>query len=124
MKGAYELLFASVGMNLRMPRSLIVTATFSRTSYWKNFFATFSCPAPHLKIIWCRPQNDSDEEIQRRLDGRQFGINCWSSVNSLERYHEVKNRYETIKLPHLELDTSPPHTVDESAEKALAYILV
>ncbi|MBP6859522.1 MAG: AAA family ATPase [Candidatus Magasanikbacteria bacterium] len=123
MKGSYELLYAAVGIGLRVGKSLIITATFSRSSYWENFQRVLTgCPSVNLRVIWCHPQNDTDQEIADRLSRRHFGVNSVSSVNSLARYHEVKSRYDTPVLPHLELDTSPPHTIEECVRQAIAYL--
>lgn len=121
MGGAYELLNTSAKLNLQIGRQLIITATFSRKKYWKNL-QQIGNPAS-MKIIWCKPINDSIEEIKRRLSGRQFGINCWSTVNSIERYLEVKTRFENPPPPYLELNTSPPNSVEECVQKAMAYLL-
>jgi predicted kinase len=125
MKGAYDLFYSSITANMAMGRRLIVTATFSRTSYWDNFLEILIAArlSPNLRVIWCKPENDSDEEIARRLASRQFGVNCWSSVNSLERYHEVKARFEIPPVEHLTLDTSPPNTVENCVDEAIKYIL-
>lgn len=124
MKGAYDLLYAATEINLRAKRRLIITATFSRARYWDPITETLGRhPETEPRIIWCKPENDSDDEIRHRLEGRKFGINSWSSVNSLERYHEVRSRFDPIQFPHLELDTSPPNTPEKCAEQAVAYIL-
>lgn len=124
MKGSYELLYAGVNIVLGMKRSLIITATFSRASYWEPLLAYLAqYPETALKVIWCRPLKDGDEEIARRLEGRIFGVNSWSSVNSMEHYAEVKNRFEIPPVTHLELDTSPPHSPNECAKQVIAYIL-
>lgn len=120
MLGSYRMLFAATTANLQMGRSLIISATFSRKSYWLELLA--SIPRHPIKVIWCRPQNDTDEEISARLARRRFGENCWSSVNTLDRYKEVKGRFQAPTLPHLTLDTSPPNSVEDCVARAIEYL--
>ena len=123
MKGSYELLYAATAINLQMQKSLIITATFSRSSYWGEVTKTLNKhPEYQCKIIWCKPLNDTEEEIRNRLKKRIFGVNCYSSVNSIERYREVKDRYEPIYVPHRELDTSPPNSIVICVNAAVNYI--
>lgn len=123
MFGSYELLLRAAVINLALDRSLIITATFSRETYWDMFRKIVKIP-PNvcLKIISCEPQNDSEQEIRNRLTKRTFGKNTWSAVNSFELYEEVKNRYQSPNFPHLKLDTSPPNTVGDSVKRTLTYI--
>lgn len=125
MKGSYQLLYSSVGINAAMGRSLIATATFSRAAYWDSFFQSVAAAgaSPKLRVIWCKPENDSDEEIAGRLARRQFGVNCWSPVNTLARYNEVKGRFQAPPIEHLMLDTSPPNTIESCVNLAAQYIL-
>lgn len=120
MLASYELLFQATSINLALGRSVIITATFSREVYWKMFNRLLLSSNTNLKIISCEPQNDSEEEIRNRLNGRVFGQNTWSAVNSIELYREVKARYKSPELPHLKLDTS--QTIHECLEEALTYI--
>lgn len=123
MKGSYELLYATIEKNLAMRNSLLITATFSRARYWDEILEILKQhPTVNYRVISCEPQNDDSEEISTRLQKRQFGVNCWSAVNSIERYREVKERYKSPPFPHLKLDTSPPNTIAECVRKAIAYI--
>ena len=125
MRGSYELLWHAVEIYIRLNRHVIACCTLSRQIYQDALASVcLRNPAAKLRIVQCRPQNDGQEEITRRLDSpdRKFGTNCFSSVNSHERYEEVKRRYATISLPHLELDTSPPNTLESCVRDALTYI--
>jgi predicted kinase len=124
MKGSYELLYAAIGITLAMRRPLIVSATFSRAFYWEPVIAALARhPEGTLRILWCKPKGDTEGEIRRRLSKRHFGVNCWSSVNSVERYEEVKGRYEAPTLSLLQLDTSSPRHMKKCVEEARAYVL-
>jgi predicted kinase len=125
MKETYKLFYSSIAMNIAMGRPLIATATFSRANYWNDFFQSLAAAevSPELHVIWCKPENDTNEEILRRLSLRQFGVNCWSSVTTLERYNEVKSRFQAPPGEYLALDTSPPNTIEHCANEAVQYIL-
>ena len=125
MKGAYSLFYTAITENIAMGNDLIVTATLSRTNYWKDFLQALASAgvSPELRVIWCKPENDSDEEILRRLAQRKFGVNCWSTVTTLRRYNEIKARFDPPQVEHLTLDTSPPNTIDGCTDKAAEYIL-
>ena len=119
---SYELLMNAVDVYLRLSRSLIITATFSRKIGQEKLKAVCDrYPNSELKVVQCLPKNDDDEEIQKRLSDRVFGKNCFSSVNSSERYNEVKNRFEPILLPHLKIDTTKPFAF--CIKEALEYLV-
>lgn len=123
MLASYKLLLLAADCFLEQRRSVILTATFSRMSYQEMLAATLG-KHPHAKarIIWCYPKNDSPEEVCRRLEKRRLEGSA-SSVNSMERYLEVKGRFEPIELLHLQIDTSPPNTEEACVRQALAYIV-
>ncbi len=135
MKTAYELLIHNADIHLGLlRRSVIITATFSREAgqedlarfYWREMSPIAEHRA-RIKVVQCVPvftsPEDEREEIERRLS-RGFGEGGYvGGVNSWTRYLEVKNRYQKIFLPHLEIDTSHHRTVEECAEEATAYIL-
>jgi len=122
---AYRQLFKYIDYKLWVNHSVIATLTLTRESTRKGLLAVYEKhPKANLKIVRCAPKNDSREEIEKRLASRKFGVNYFGSTNSYERYLERKRSYEPMdNLPHIEIDTSPPHTPDESAEEALRYIL-
>lgn len=123
MKGSYELLYATIEKNLVMGKSVLVTATFSRARYWNEILEILKrCPEVNVKVVSCEPQNDSKKETRNRINGRVFGKNTWSAVNSIKRYNEVKDRYESPPLPHLKLDSSPPNTIGKCVQEVIAYI--
>src|ERR1700704_958192 len=95
MTASYERLLKAADICLRLKRSLIVTATFSREHYQLELLKLLA-KNPHAKprIIWCIPINDSEDEVGRRLS-RGFGEGCYTgSVTSLERYLDVKERFQ------------------------------
>ncbi len=113
----------AVAINLQWGRSVTITATFSRKQGQENILALMTKhPDVNLKVVWCLPENDTREEIERRLR-RPFGEDYLGAVNSWERYCEVKNRYQPIELPHLQVNTSPPNTPEQSAHTVLTYIV-
>lgn len=123
VRRTYQLLIAAAAKNLEMGRSIIISAPFSRQIGWDdvtNMLKQF--PEVQLKVIWCCPSADSTDEINVRLANRQFGFNCWSSVNTQERYLAGREKFEPPTVPHLVLDTSPPHTEAESIELALLFV--
>lgn len=124
MGGAYRLLLETADWHLEQGRSVIVTATFSRNKGGQSRILELLEKHTNttLKVVQCLPTNDPQEEIERRL-ARGFGEGYVGGVNSYKRYLEVKNRYEPIELPHIEIDTSPPHTPEECAAEALRHIL-
>lgn len=121
---AYRLHIAGANENLKMARSLIITATFSRKMGQQMLQGLMAQnPQAQLKVIQCVPFGDTYEEVARRMSGRNFGDGGYKgAVNSPERYYEVKERYERIELPHLELQTWGANTVEEEVEKAIEYI--
>ena len=124
MKGSYYLLYSAIEQVFEMERSLIVTATFSRIRYWKEILDAVNKHQNYdLKVVWCVPKNDSNEEISKRLAKRVFSVNSWSAVNSLDRYKEVKDRFKLPPIPYIEIDTSPPNTPEKCVEQAVTYIL-
>lgn len=119
---SYGVLLNAIENYIHLGRSLIVTATFSReTGQEKLREICEKYPNVEMKVLWCLPNADTTEEIQKRLSSRVFGENCFSSVNSLKRYNEVKNRFEPIKLPHHKLDTTMP--LNKCLKDALAYLI-
>lgn len=124
MRMAYRIMLYAAGENLAAGRSIIVTATFSRKMGQQMILDLLQKhPGVELRAVWCLPKNDSDKEIERRLK-RGFGESGYlGAVNSLVRYHEVKNRYEPIELfPALRLNTSSPNTIEDCVEEAIKYI--
>jgi predicted kinase len=125
MSACYEILLHIAEVCLRLHRRLIISATFSRNAGIETIGSiSRKYPEADIKVIWCRPKNDTEEEIERRLARRREETDQASSVTTMRRYAEVKERYEDIVgVPHLELDTSPPKTVTQSESEAIRYIL-
>jgi len=125
MSACYEILLHIAEVCLRLKRQLVVAATFSRRTGVKDIVSlSRRYPDADIKVIWCRPKNDAEEEIRMRLARRNEEADQSSAVTTMARYTEVKKRYEEIvDLPHLELDTSPPKTIADCVSEALNYIL-
>jgi predicted kinase len=123
MLASYKLLLLAADCFLEQRRPLILTATFSRCIYLEMLTRMMSKhPESRLKIVWCHPTNDSTDEVGRRLETRRHE-NSASSVNSIERYVEVKSRFEPIQWPHVRIETSPPASEKHSVHEALRYIV-
>ena len=123
VRRTYQLLIAGAGLHLELGRSLIISAPFSRTVGWSDLTEMMKgIPDVEVKVIWCKPSSDNETEIAQRLSLRQFGVNCWSSVNTSDRYLSGRGKFETPAIPHLMLDTSLPFTEGDSVSQALAYI--
>jgi predicted kinase len=123
MLASYKLLLLAADCFLEQHRSLILTATFSRRTYREMLIATVcKHPQARLKVLWCYPTNDSIHELARRLEKRRHENNA-SSVNSIERYVEVKSRFEPLELPHLRIETSVPGTEEDMFRRAAEYVL-
>lgn len=121
MRAAYQILLYAADINLKMERSIIITATFSRRIRQQEITSLCRKHSIIPKIIQCIFQNDSKKEIERRLE-RGFGEKYYGGVNSYDRYLEVKARYQSIELPHLKIDTSPPHPSKKTITKVIEYI--
>ena len=121
---AYRLLIAGASENLAAGRSLIITATFSRKIGQQNLVDRMAKhKQAQLKIIQCIPAGSTNEEIVCRMANRSFGNGGYKgSVNSPERYFEVKDRYEKIELPHIEIKTWGANTIEEEIAEAIKYI--
>lgn len=123
MAGAYRFVHDIASWHAEQARSLIVTFTCSRVS-GQNAIRDVAERFVNMRVrvIWCRPTNDTKEEIQKRLS-RGFGEGGYvGGVNSMERYNEVKMRYQRIGLPCLTIDTSPPNTIDACVNATVAHI--
>ena len=122
MLASYKLLLLAAECFLELHRPLILSATFSRCSYHAMLARLIGKhPDVQLKLIWCCPTNDSAKEIDRRLEKRRQE-NGASAVNSIDRYMEVKSRFQSIQLPHIQIDTSPPKAEKDAIGEALRYI--
>lgn len=121
MAESYRLLMRGVDLHLKYNRSLIITATFSRKTGQDALRKTYEkYLAAQVKIIQCKPTPLDDAAVEKRINNRGFGEKYVGGVNSLARYHEVKNRYEPIELHHIEIDTSG--NVSQCVETALKFI--
>lgn len=121
---AYRLLIAGANETLAVGRSLIITATFSRKVGQQMLLDLMAKhPQARLKVIQCVPAGDTDSEVARRMANRDFGEGGYKgAVNSPERYREVKNRYEPIELPHIEIPTWGANGIETEVALAIDYI--
>lgn len=126
MRGAYLLLNAIADWHLEAGRSLILTATFSRKNRQGDLTDVMARHlGARLRVIQCIPHHDEPDLVQCLLERRGFGDGAYKgAVNSVERYLEVKNRYQQIDLPHIEIPTwGSCNTPKDCADIALRYIL-
>lgn len=126
MAMSYRLLLAGAHENLAAGRPLIITATFSRKVGQQMLLELMAKHTDaQLRIIQCVPRGDTDEEVARRMASRKFGQGAYmGAVNSVERYKEVKARYDRIELPHLEMPTwGSGITVQDEISAADDYIV-
>lgn len=125
MVACYDLLFFSIGARLGLGRSTIATATLSRQLSQENLAKVVAeHPGTKLRIIWCRASNgsDTDGELECRLAARRHGASYFGGCTSVAHYRADQARYVPIALPHLAIDTFPPHTVEECVAAAVSYI--
>lgn len=125
MGQSYDLLLHAIEAHLNLGRSIIATATFSRELARRNLCSVMERhPETRLRIIWCHTRREEAElpEIERRLAARTFGVDYFGGCNTLAHYLADRARYPEMNLPHLELDTFPPHTVEEYTERAIKYV--
>lgn len=127
MGGAYRFLFDCIDWHLEMGRSILATATLSSKPHGQEKLRAVyeKYPEARVRIIQCVPQGDTPEVIAEMMAKRNFGEDDYKgTVNSPERYYEVKARYNPIELPHLKVATwGSPNTVEDELKLALDYIL-
>lgn len=125
MTESYRLLCRITDWHLEHNRSLIITATFSRSVYWKIFRPMLRKHRhAKIKIIQCLPVGDTPKKVAHIMKRRKFGENYNSAVNSPERYFEVKHRFKKPPLPFQTILTwGSGNSIEESARQAAEYIL-
>jgi predicted kinase len=124
MGAAYALMFCAIEQHLKFGWSAVFTATFSSHKWGQtvldNLFSGY--PDFHVRIVWCVLGENTDEEIQRRIDKREAIYT--GPVRSIARFRELEAKYDPIVLSgHLRLDTSPTRPIEECAAEALRYVL-
>jgi len=126
MEMAYELLHQTVRVHLEVasaPQSLIIVATYSKSSSWDYLFKILK---PHddaisIKIIWVRPVDDSYENVKKLLLNRidsEYGGGC----NTVKEYFDVKRTFVPPPIFHLIIDSWFRYSIDECANNTLNYI--
>lgn len=127
MGGAYRLVFTTIDWHLEMGRSILATATLSSKPHGQEKLRAVyeKYPAALVRIIQCVPENDTPEAVAEMMAKRDFGEDGYKgTVNSSERYYEVKGRYHPIELPHLKIPTwGSGMTIEDELKLALIYIL-
>ena len=119
MGAAYATMLFMADRNLKMGRDVILTATFSRTEGKGQIEKLLADnPGTKLKIIWCNPRDITQAEVELRLNRPDY----LGATTTLSRWEELRTAYQAIDLPMLDLNTAPPHTVDECVKLALNYI--
>lgn len=122
---SYDLLMHAAEAHLTMERSVILTAPFSNRHYQLQIEKLQTrYPTTPIWIIHCKTHRLEIEktEIEQRLKNRTFGVDYFGCCNSIEHYLFDKPRFSDIYMPHLELDTFPPHSVGSCVETILDYI--
>ncbi len=132
MGGAYRLLFAIADWHLEMGRSLIITCTLSRKQGGQDKLRAVyeKYPRARVRFIQCVPENDANETVDTliRKAREKEVMTPWGPykdpVNTIERYLEVKGRYNPIELPHLKIPTwGSGNSIEDEVRLALNYIL-
>lgn len=132
MGGSYRFLFTDADWHLEMRRSLIIVCTLSRKKGGQTTLMDICMkhPLARQRFIQCIPQDDADDEVEQRIKKarEQPIMTPWGPykdpVNTLERYLEVKNRYNPLEIPHIKISTwGSANTVEDEARIALEYIL-
>lgn len=120
MLASYEVLICVAEQFLKLGRSVIITATFSREIYWEMIGAVVKRnPNASLKVIQCRIEDDSDDTLWKRIKAR--GVH---TVNSPAHYREVRDRYiDPLPVEHTVLDTSSENAIDRNVKIAAQYIM-
>ncbi len=124
MLHSYRAMLDIAGACAEMNKSVIITATFSRQSYRDSLKSLISAyPRVSLAIVQCMLSmptiEEENAEVQRRLS-RPF--DSAGAVTTLERYWEVKNRFEPMNMDQLVINTAPPQTVRDSATKVFHFL--
>lgn len=122
---SYDLLIHATEAHLDLGRSIIITAPFSNERVQQNFmYLQEKYPTCDIFIVYCttRRGNIEQNEIRKRLATRVFGKDYFGCCNNLEHYLYDKPRFVEPTVPHLELDTFPPYTVEECLQKILDHI--
>lgn len=124
MRGGYTLLLSAATYTMtELKRSVIVTATFSRQSGQKHLLSAWQKTSGNLRVLWCYPTDDSPKAVAELFEARTFGDGGYlGTVNSPERYFEVKERFDVPTLPHQIIQTWPTQTVEEEVVLARKYI--
>lgn len=119
MGSAYATMLFMADRNLKMGRDVILTATFSRSLGKEQIDKLVADnPGTELKIVWCNPRDITQAEVELRL--RREGYR--GATTTFGRWQELQAAYERIDLPMLDLNTAPPHTVNECVRLAIDYI--
>jgi predicted kinase len=120
MAGSYSILFGYVDGFLRARKSIIATCTLSSNRWGQQRLGAIyqQHPEARTKMIWCKPKL-TDGELQERLNERT-AKDYTGATSSVTRIRELEGRFESIVLPHLELDTAKP--IGVCVEKTLDYI--
>jgi len=121
MSASYDILFATIDAFLKRGFSLVATATLSSKKWGQDRLWALCEQHQQAKarIIWCKPEL-TDEELAARMTER--AKHYTGATSDPKRVRELQGRYEPIVIPHLELNTAPPNTVEESLAQALDYI--
>ncbi|AOG23968.1 AAA family ATPase [Acidovorax sp. RAC01] len=113
-----------VEWHLENSRPLVISGTFSKPAYWDLFLPLFGRHiSTRVRVVRCLPVNDDALAVSEILQTREReGYN--SSVNTVERYEEVKARFKEPPLEHLTVRTwGSLESAGECARKVLDYVV-
>lgn len=114
-KQAYEDIFGMIRVTLGWGLSLIVEMPHlgNREEFLKNLITETET---NLKMIWCYISQDSDEEIQKRINLRPKD----AAPIRLEDYRMFKNKIKKPETESLAIDTS--RLFDECLKSVINYL--
>lgn len=129
MLASYRIMSRAADEFLRLGRSLVVTATFSKPIYHTIFNQMIARhPEAHPYLVWIQPEPGADTEDNVNRLFTERGSRYESSVNTYERYVEVRGRFLTNAKPiiekrsHLKALTWPVNTPEETVHQVVRYI--
>ncbi|MDO8557225.1 MAG: AAA family ATPase [Candidatus Jorgensenbacteria bacterium] len=91
---AYRLLHETVNLSLEADRSLIISATYASKSSQEFLLELVRTQEARLRFIICRVEQETDEELKRRMRQRDEGKKFVYGTQTLIDYYHVKGRFE------------------------------
>ena len=130
MLASYRIMCQMAEELLRLGRSVIVTATFSKAHYFSIFDQMMARnPDAVLRLVLIQPIPGADtaEAVDNLIEQRRAkGFDC--AMTSHGRYAEIRDRFHANGMPvirsrpHGEVFTWPTHTLEETAQAVIDYL--